>query len=71
MGKTVGRAISKKGRAVSAQQQLRPTQEEISVRAYAIHLANGGQHGRDLQDWFEAERLLMSVTNTPQMQPGK
>jgi hypothetical protein len=71
MGKTVGTSISKKGRAVSAQKQMRPTQEEISARAYAIYLANGGQHGRDLQDWFEAERLLMSTTATPPTQASK
>ena len=71
MGKTVGTAISKKGRAVSAQKQMRPTQEEISAQAYAIYLANGGQHGRDQQDWFEAERLLMSATATPPTRASK
>jgi hypothetical protein len=64
MGKTVGTAISKKGSAASAPKQLRPSREEISARAYAIYLANGGQHGRDQQDWFEAERLLMSARAT-------
>jgi len=71
MGKTVGTAISKKGRAVSAEKQMTPTQEEIEVQAYAIHLANGRKHGRDQQDWFEAERLLMSATATAPARSSK
>jgi len=71
MGKTVGTAISKKGRAVSAQKQMTPTQEEISAQAYAIYLANGGQDGRDQQDWFEAERVLMSAIATPPTRSSK
>jgi hypothetical protein len=71
MGKTVGTAMSKKERAVSAQKHMTPTQEEISARAYAIYLANGGQHGRDQQDWFEAERLLMSAPATPPTRASK
>jgi Protein of unknown function (DUF2934) len=32
--------------------------EEIAERAHARFLARGGQHGRDMDDWFEAERAL-------------
>lgn len=35
-----------------------PTEEEIAAEAYAIYLGRGGQHGQDLDDWLEAERLL-------------
>lgn len=28
----------------------------ISLRAYELFLARGGHHGRDLDDWLEAER---------------
>ena len=35
-----------------------PTPEEIAAEAYAIYQARGGQHGRDQDDWLEAERRL-------------
>ena len=35
-----------------------PTDKEIQLRAYWIHLDRGGQHGYDLDDWLEAEREL-------------
>jgi hypothetical protein len=39
-----------------------PTSESlhsrIQERAYRLFLERGGQHGRDLQDWLEAERQV-------------
>lgn len=35
-----------------------PRTEEIAARAYEIWLANGRQHGRDVEHWLEAERQL-------------
>jgi hypothetical protein len=35
-----------------------PTAEEIAAEAYAIYEARGGEHGRDQDDWLEAERRL-------------
>jgi hypothetical protein len=35
-----------------------PTVEEIRIRAYEIYCARGGQPGRELDDWLEAERQL-------------
>jgi len=32
--------------------------EEIEKRAYEIYLRRGGEHGRDLDDWFAAEQEL-------------
>jgi Protein of unknown function (DUF2934) len=32
--------------------------EEIRRRAYEIYLERGGQPGRDLDDWLQAEREL-------------
>ncbi len=32
--------------------------ERISKRAYAIYQARGGEHGRSLDDWLEAERQI-------------
>ena len=35
-----------------------PTPEEIRQRAYELHLQGGCVHGRDQDDWFQAERDL-------------
>ncbi|RPJ61123.1 MAG: DUF2934 domain-containing protein [Acidobacteria bacterium] len=35
-----------------------PSLEQIERRAYQIYLQRGGQDGRDLEDWLEAERQL-------------
>lgn len=35
-----------------------PTYEEIAEAAYHRYLARGGQHGRDFDDWLDAERSL-------------
>jgi hypothetical protein len=35
-----------------------PTDKEIQLRAYWIHLDRGGQHGYHLDDWLQAEREL-------------
>jgi hypothetical protein len=35
-----------------------PTYEEIAAAAYERYLSRGGSHGRDLEDWLEAERDL-------------
>jgi hypothetical protein len=35
-----------------------PSPDEIAAEAYAIYQARGGAHGRDEDDWFEAERRL-------------
>ena len=34
------------------------THEQIAVRAYQLYADRGGEHGHDLQDWFQAEREL-------------
>jgi hypothetical protein len=31
---------------------------EIARRAFDLYLARGGEHGRDVQDWLQAEREL-------------
>lgn len=35
-----------------------PTYSQIAARAYEIYLARGGEHGRDAEDWYQAEREL-------------
>jgi hypothetical protein len=34
------------------------SQEEIRLRAYELHIEKGCVHGRDLDDWLQAEREL-------------
>ncbi len=36
----------------------RPTPEQIAERAYLIWELQGRQHGRDMENWLEAERQL-------------
>ena len=35
-----------------------PSLEEIRLRVYELHLEKGCAHGRDLDDWLQAEREL-------------
>jgi Protein of unknown function (DUF2934) len=35
-----------------------PTQEDIARRAHQLYKERGGEHGRDWEDWFQAEREL-------------
>ena len=37
-----------------------PSYEEIAEAAYQRYLSRGGQHGRDFDDWLDAERDLRS-----------
>jgi hypothetical protein len=41
-----------------------PNWEEIRQRAYEIHLERGGVHGRDQDDWLQAERDLAKKYHT-------
>lgn len=35
-----------------------PSPAEVQRRAYELYVRRGGGHGRDLEDWLEAERQL-------------
>jgi hypothetical protein len=41
------------------------TSEDIARRAYELFLSRDGQHGRDVDDWLEAERQLTSNGTPP------
>jgi hypothetical protein len=49
-------SIQPKTRAVSVGNSA--IKEEIRRRAYQIYLESGGQPGRELDDWLQAEREL-------------
>ena len=38
----------------------RAQHQQIAERAYALHQKRGGHHGQDLEDWLEAERIILS-----------
>ena len=40
---------------------IEPTHEDIARRAYQLYEDRGGDHGRDWQDWFRAERELREL----------
>ena len=42
----------------SSRANREPSKDEIAARAYEIWLANGRPHGRDVENWLEAERQL-------------
>lgn len=39
-----------------------PQHGEIAVRAYEFFLQRGCTHGRDLDDWLQAERELLATS---------
>jgi hypothetical protein len=44
---------------------IRPTTEEIALRAYQIYLERGGAPGNALEDWTRAERELLEKSSKP------
>lgn len=54
--------------------QSDPTHAEIAVAAYLRYLNRGGVHGRDFDDWLEAERELrdqrIGTVTTRRRDPG-
>lgn len=39
--------------------KIRPTPEQIQLRAYEIYLERGGAPGNAFEDWVQAERELL------------
>lgn len=63
--KTPGRVASATDRAVKP--PIVPptlTESEIARRAYALYLSCGCEHGRDIDDWLQAERELRFALST-------
>jgi hypothetical protein len=38
--------------------RLEMSRDEVARRAYELFLMRGAEHGRDLEDWLQAEREL-------------
>ena len=49
-------------REISRERDPRPNGEGVAQRAYERFQMRGGEHGRDQEDWFEAERELKEGT---------
>ena len=53
--------------------------QRIAEKAYGLYECGGCCHGRDLEDWLEAERLVLAeielqtdkTAGNPQSQPGR
>jgi hypothetical protein len=43
---------------------VRVTHKDMARRAYDLFVARGREHGRDLEDWLQAERELQLGTDT-------
>lgn len=42
-----------------------PTPEQIAERAYQRYVERGGEPGREVEDWLEAERELRQSQDRP------
>jgi hypothetical protein len=46
------------GLAAGSSDSAEPNHDDIARIAYQRYLERGGEHGRDFDDWVEAERTL-------------
>lgn len=56
-------AVAASPKAANGDTRRDPSFEEIAEAAYRRYLSRGGGHGRDFDDWLEAERDLRSRSN--------
>jgi len=68
MAKTTVIASPQKKQAVAA--KIKPTQDEIALRAYHIYLERGCTPGHPLDDWVRAERELTENPIKPRRKPA-
>ena len=55
------RPFAKKKPEAAPPQQ--PKTEDVAKLAYALYLNRGGEHGKDQEDWLQAEALLRQRRN--------
>lgn len=48
----------------------RPLHERIAEQAYALYERRGQCHGNDLDDWLEAEQMILSESNANEATPA-
>ena len=64
-----GASIPKRPAAKKQNGHVPNNDDAVSRKAYEIYQSRGGDHGRDLDDWFEAEKQLRS--SVPPKAPRK
>jgi len=47
-----------RGSSNTSEDRLRKMQDLIAKKAFELYEKRGGQHGSDLEDWLEAERIV-------------
>ncbi len=57
-GESKSHPTTEEAAETSESPRLRPTEEEIAVRAYHIYLERGDAEGDPTDDWLQAEREL-------------
>lgn len=50
--------------------ETKPSEIQIQQRAYELFLERGCEHGRDVEDWLEAERELTDLAELRAVEPG-
>src|SRR5262249_35609558 len=54
----------------TAKRATAPSADKIALRAYEIYISRGGEHGRDLEDWLQAESELQNERAVPRPKRG-
>jgi hypothetical protein len=67
MAKT--RVIASPQKKQSAVAKIKPTQDDIALRAYHIYLERGCTPGNPFDDWVRAERELVENNGKPRRKP--
>ncbi len=58
-------AAKKNGNKVTNNVRIKPSEDEIRIRAYEIYLARKGRPGSEIEDWLQAERELSMPATVP------
>jgi hypothetical protein len=64
------RVIASPQKKQSAAAKIKPTQDEIALRAYHIYLERGCTPGNPFDDWVRAERELTENSIKPRRKPA-
>jgi hypothetical protein len=53
------------GPSTQADRNGNPNSDEVARRAYELYEHRGGEHGRDWDDWFQAEQEVRERERRP------
>ena len=63
--KSVSTEAPKKSRKPAVAAAVKPSYDDIAVRAYHIYLERGATPGDPMEDWLQAERELTAASKKP------